>query len=158
MLTRFAFQFSRATIQGRCASRETNMSLLTPLPEAIAHPGWTRLLLLATPLLLGANDGYLHEIEEEAKRQAATLTIDQTSSSPPATPATNMGQINAERLASGLDQTGFEQALRETLPGTYSLYQQFDATRRQIVYVSYQKDNRLASISEQVIQLLSAKP
>lgn len=134
------------------------MSLLTPLPEAISHPGWTRLLLLVAPLLLGADDSYLREIEAEAKRQAAMLTIDQTSSSPPATPAANPGEINAERLASGLDQTGFEQALRQALPGTYSLYQQFDATRKQTVYGYYQKDNRLASISEQVIQLLSAKP
>lgn len=140
------------------SEKPANMSLLNPLSEDIAHLGWAGLLLLAIPLLLGANDGYLREIEEEAKRQAATLTIDQTSSSLPATPVAKPGEISADRLASSLDQTEFEQALRETLPGTYALYQQFDATRRQAVYVFYQKDNRLGSISEQVIQLLSAKP
>jgi phosphate-selective porin len=116
------------------------------------------MLLLVAPLLLGAGDGYLREIEEEAKRQAAMLTIDQASSNPVAATATNKGETTVDRLASGLDQAGFEQALRETLPGTYALYQQFDTTRRQNVYAAYQNDNRLTGITEQVIQLLSAKP
>lgn len=134
------------------------MSLLTPLPNTGTHSGWTSVLLLAAPLLLGADDGYLREIEEEAKRQAATLTIDQASSSSVATATVSKSETSADRLASGLDQAGFEQALRETLPGTYALYQQFDAIRRQKVYAAYQNDNRLAGITEQVIQLLSAKP
>lgn len=115
------------------------------------------MLLLMVPLLVGADDGYLREIEEEAKRQATTLTIEQASPSSPAATEANT-ETTADRLASGLDRAGFEQALRETLPGTYALYQQFDATRKQKVYAAYQNDNRLAGISEQVIQLISAKP
>lgn len=124
----------------------------------IATPGrLASILLLTVPLLLGADDSYLREIEEEAKRQATTLTIDQASPNSPGATTANT-EATADRLASGLDRAGFEQALRETLPGTYALYQQFDDARRQKVYASYQNDNRLAGISEQVIQLISAKP
>jgi hypothetical protein len=127
------------------------------LSEAVARGGLTGLLLLAAPFLLGANDAYLREIEEEAKRQAATLTVNPV---PPrlATPDVSSTESAMDRLASGLDQAAFEQALRETLPGTYALYQQFDPSRKQQVYESYRNDNRLAGISERVIQLLSAKP
>ncbi|MCB1768181.1 MAG: hypothetical protein KDJ31_00545 [Candidatus Competibacteraceae bacterium] len=116
------------------------------------------MLLLVAPLLLGADDSYLREIEEEAKRQAAMLIIDQAAPSrPEATAANNKGETTADRLASGLDQAAFEQALRESLPGTYALYQQFDTARKQQVYIAYQSDSRFAHISEQVIQLLSGK-
>ncbi|MCP5158520.1 MAG: hypothetical protein H6974_16430 [Gammaproteobacteria bacterium] len=134
------------------------MPLPTPLSDIAMRVGWASMLLLVAPLLLGADDSYLREIEEEAKRQAATLTIHQEPPNrPAATTAANM-EAMVDRLASGLDQIGFEQMLRETLPGTYTLYQQLDATRKQKVYTAYQHDNRLAGISEQVIQLLSAKP
>jgi hypothetical protein len=156
---RFTYQSDRATIPDCFASRETTMSLFNLLPEIAAHRGgWISLLLLVAPFLLGADDSYLREIEEEAKRQAATLTIDQTSSSRETATMANKEGATADRLASGLDETEFEQALRETLPGTYALYQQFDTTRKQKIYAAYKNDNRLAGISEQVIQLLSAKP
>jgi len=38
------------------------------------------------------------------------------------------------------------------------LYQQFDSPRKQQIYEAYRNDNRLAGISEKVIQMLSAKP
>jgi hypothetical protein len=128
-----------------------------PLSEAAARGGLTGLLLLAAPFLLGADDAYLREIEEEAKRQATMLIV---SPAPPrlATPDGSPTEAAMDRLASGLDQAAFEQALRETLPGTYTLYQQFDPPRKQQVYEAYRNDNRLVSISERVIQLLSAKP
>jgi hypothetical protein len=131
--------------------------LSIPLSEAAVRIGLTGLLLLTAPFLLGADDAYLREIEEEAKRQATTLTVNL---SPPrlATPDVSPTESAMDRLASGLDQAAFEQALRETLPGTYALYQQFDPPRKRQVYESYRNDNRLAGISEQVIQLLSAKP
>ena len=110
------------------------------------------LLILAVPFLLGADDSYLREIEAEVKRQAATLATGQTQPEPTPAPAA------ADRLAPGLDQTAFERALRETLPGTYTLYQQFDPDRRQQVYEVYQNDNRLTSISAQVARRVSGKP
>ncbi len=127
------------------------------LSKAAVRGGLTGLLLLAAPFLVGADDAYLREIEEEAKRQAGLLTADPAPSNP-TTPDVSPTEAATDRLAAGLDQAGLEQALRETLPGTYALYQQFDPTRKKQVYEAYQNDNRLAGISEKVIQLLGAKP
>lgn len=133
------------------------MPSIIPRSEAAVRGGLTGLLLLAAPLLLGADDAYLREIEEEAKRQATMLIV---SPEPPRPVTTDVSPTEAatDRLAPGLDQAAFEQALRETLPGTYTLYQQFDPPRKKQVYEAYQNDNRLAGISERVFQLLSAKP
>lgn len=121
-----------------------------------ARRGWLASLpLVAAPFLLGADDSYLREIEAEVKRQATTLITVQAR---PESAATATMDAAADRLASGLDQAAFEQALRETLPGTYALYQQFDPEHKQQVYQTYRNDNRLAGISERVIQLLGAKP
>ena len=111
------------------------------------------LLLLAVPLPSGADDAYLHEIEEEAKRQALILLTQEPPSTSPAlvTPA----DMDPDRLATGLDAAAFEQALRQNLPGTYASYQQFDAQQKQQVYQAYRNDNRLVSISEQVARLIS---
>ncbi|MEZ5602406.1 MAG: hypothetical protein R3F36_16385 [Candidatus Competibacteraceae bacterium] len=120
--------------------------------SACAH-GCVAGLLLLVPLLLGADD-YLREIEEEAKRQAPSLVIDPSS---PAPGTTAVGDTTTDRLAAGLDQVAFEQALRENLPGTYAFYQQLGPDQRKQVYETYRSDNRFASISEQVARLLSGK-
>lgn len=129
----------------------------TPLSEAALRSGLTGLLLLAAPFLLGADDAWLREIEEDAKRQAAALTVNLTppSSGSPDDTATDGA---TDRLAAGLNQAAFEQALRENLPGTFALYQQFNPSRKQQIYEAYRNDNRLAGISETVIQMLSTKP
>ncbi|QQS53841.1 MAG: hypothetical protein IPM89_13495 [Candidatus Competibacteraceae bacterium] len=119
--------------------------------SARAHGRVTGLLLLV-PLLLGTDD-YLHEIEEEAKRQAASLVID------PSQPALGTAAIGdtTNRLMAGLDQVAFERVLRENLPGTYAFYQQLGPDQQRLVYETYRNDNRFASISEQVARLLSGK-
>lgn len=112
-------------------------------------------LLLLAPLLLGADD-YLREIEEEAKRQATTLVIDQPQPAPTSVSATQAGSAS-ERLATGLDFNAFEQALRDGLPGTYTSYQQLNSEQKRQIYAFYRNDNRLANISEQIMRLLSGK-
>lgn len=110
-------------------------------------------LCLTAPAGYGADEPvYLHEIQEEAKRQALDMAATNAASAAPA------AEANAEVMNAGLDVADFEQALRQVLPGTYALYQQFDAVRKQQVYAAYQKDNHLSAISDQVMQLLSAKP
>ncbi len=126
----------------------------TALRFAVAPRGRVAGLLLLAPLLLGADD-YLREIEEEAKRQATTLVIGEPQSAP-TTDRTSVDDLS-DRLVAGLDQAAFERTLRENLPGTYALYQQLDPGRKQQAYASYQNDNRLASISEQVARLMSDK-
>ena len=129
------------------------MPLLHPPLLSTARRRLTGLLLLTVPLLSGADEAYLREIEEEAKRQALILLTQEPSSTSPAlaTPA----ERDLDRLAMGLDVAAFEQALRQNLPGTYTSYQQFDAQRKQQIYQAYQNDNRLVSISEQVARLIS---
>ncbi len=126
------------------------MLLPTSLSRFIAHHRWVGLWLIG-PLLLGADDDYLREIENEAQRQAATLIIGPAA--PELAPA-----ATTDRLASGLNQTAFEDALREKLSGTYAFYQHLTPANRQKVYALYQKDNRLTAISEQIIRLSSGKP
>lgn len=133
------------------------MSSTTSLSKAALRGGLIGLLWLALPFLVGADDAYLREIEEEAKRQAGLLAANPEPSNS-ATLDASPAEAATDRLATGLDQAGLEQALRETLPGTYALYQQFDPARKKQVYEAYQNDTRLTGISEKVIQLLSAKP
>lgn len=112
------------------------------------------ILLLAAPLLAGADDNYLREIEEEAKRQATTLTTSQPQPAPALTaPATATG-----RLAPGLDRAAFERALREGQPGLHASYQRLDSTGQQQVYETYRNDSRLASIGERIARLLGTQP
>jgi hypothetical protein len=113
-------------------------------------------LLLAIPFLLGADDDFLREIEEEAKRQANMLITSQSQATPavPATPS----DARDDRLAAGLDPVAFEQALRQRAPDVYSIYQQLDASRKQQAYQAYQNDSQLTSISERVTQLRGSKP
>lgn len=123
--------------------------------SSILHLSLATLLCLTAPAGYGADEpAYLHEIQEEAKRQALDMSASNASSAAPSAQVA----ANAEVMNAGLDAAGFEQALRQVLPGTYALYQQFDAVRKQQVYAAYQKDNHLSAISDQVMQLLSAKP
>lgn len=121
----------------------SRIPLFDPAPS-VRLPG----LLLIAPLLLGADDNYLREIEEEAKRQATVLMTGPGQSGP--APATDIG---TDRLAPGADQAGFERALRESLPGTWAFYLRLDPAGKQQVYEAYKKDSRFTSISEQIVRL-----
>jgi len=114
------------------------------------------LLLVLLPLLLGADDNYLREIEDEARRQAMTLITRPL----PVAPATATAQPDAktERLEPGLAPADFEQALRRSLPGTYALYQQLGTQRKQEVYRAYQNDSQFATLSARIAQLAGGTP
>ena len=128
------------------------MSPLHPLSAPVARGGLSGLLLLVAPLVLGADDNYLREIEDEARRQAATLITSPPTALPP------LPDTGTDRLEAGLDLAAFEQALRRKLPGTYTSYQQLNTKRKQEVYQAYQNKSQLTNISERVIQLLGNKP
>jgi hypothetical protein len=129
------------------------MSSPRPRFAPAARGGLPGLLLLAVPFLLGADDNFLREIEDEARRQAAIL-ITRPSTPPPPAPDARTD----DRLEAGLDPVAFEQALRRSLPGTYTVYQQLNAKRKQQLYQAYQNNNQLTSISERAAQLLGGKP
>jgi hypothetical protein len=129
------------------------MPLLIPPSVLTARGGLVGLLLLAMSPLPRADDLYLSEIEQEAKRQATTLIT-----SPTAPGSAIMPDTTADRLALGLDTTAFERALRAELPGTYVLYLRLDPARQRQVYEAYRSDSRLASISAQVVRLTDGRP
>lgn len=111
--------------------------------------------LLSIPLVAIADDAYLREIEDEAKRQAATLT---TSQPPPPVLVSPVSGTGTERLAPGLDRAKFEQALRERLPKeTYIAFQRLDPANQQQVYESYRNDSSLAGIGQQIARRASGK-
>lgn len=114
------------------------------------------LLLLILPLLLGADENYLREIEDEARRQATILITRPPQAAPAAATAQPDGK--SDRLEAGLAPATFEQALRRSLPGTYALYQQLDAKRKQEIYRAYQNDSQLATLSARIAQLAGGKP
>ncbi len=128
------------------------MSPSRPSFGSATRGGLLGLLLLIVPLLLGADDDFLREIEDEARRQAAILIT-----TPPPAPSLT-SDTGADRLEAGLDPATFEQALRRSLPGTYTVYQQLNTRRKQQLYQAYQNNNQLTSISERAAQLLSGKP
>jgi len=130
------------------------MSSLISRFSPAARGGLVGLLLLTVSPLPRADDLFLNEIEEEAKRRAGTLI---TSPTRP-TPALATDDPTADRLAPGLGAAAFQRALRAELPGTYVLYLRLDPTRQRQVYEAYRSDNRLASISAQVARLTGGQP
>ena len=111
--------------------------------------------LLSIPLVAIADDAYLREIEDEAKRQATTLT---TSQLPPPVLVSPVSGTGTERLAPGLDRAKFEQALRERLPKeAYIAFQRLDPANQQQVYESYRNDSSLAGIGQQIARRASGK-
>ena len=132
------------------------MSSSPPLFARATRGGLPSLLLLAVPLLLGADGDYLREIEEEARRQATALITSQPPSN--STAPTAPTDAKADRLEAGLNPAAFEQALRQQLPDAYTVYQQLDANRKQQVYQAYQNDHQFTSISQRITQLLGGKP
>lgn len=124
----------------------------------LAFGGLLILPPLAAPLAAPeADPAFLREVEQEAHRQAQTLLVNPPPAASPATaaPAT-AAPAASDRLEAGLDQAGFEQALRNRLPGSYTLYQQLDGARKQQIYQSYQQDPRLNNLSEQITRPPSA--
>lgn len=112
---------------------------------------------LILPLLVQADDAYLREIEDEAKRQATTLTTIQPPPRPALGPAT--AGPASERLASGLDRSAFDQALRVgSSKEQFAAFQRLTPRNQQQVYEFYRTDSRLATIGEQIVRLGAAKP
>lgn len=124
-----------------------------PLPPACRTP---LRCLLAGLLLLPLHghgqttDGtnYLFQIEEEAKRRAATPLATETPSAPAALDST-------ERLPLGLQPEAFEKALQEQFVGTYVFYQRLTPEGKRQIFEIYQRDNRVGTIREQTLKLLS---
>ena len=96
-------------------------------------------------------EDYLHQIEIDAKRLAATPITIPAAAVPNSLDATNP-------LPSGLQQEPFEKALHDQSIGTYVFYQRLKPEDKARVFASYQQDNRLGAIRELTLELLSGAP
>lgn len=96
------------------------------------------------------SDNYLQQIEEEAKRQAATPT---TSTSPtPAAPSGTSPLASRDRLPLGLRQDAFEELLETEFMGTFTFYQRLSRADQRRVFEGYKKDNRVSAIRDQTLR------
>jgi hypothetical protein len=96
------------------------------------------------------SDAYLKQIEEEAKRQAATPTT--TTSPTPVAPAGPGPLAPRERLPLGLRQDAFEELLHREFMGTFTFYQRLSRADQRRVFESYKKDNRVSTIRDQTLR------
>lgn len=93
-------------------------------------------------------DEYLRQIETEAKQQAVN----------PATTRNGpifSGTDTAERLPLGLQQRDFEKVLQDRFPGTYVFFDRLNAQNKNRIYALYQQDNRVSTLRDQTLRLLS---
>jgi len=108
----------------------------------------------ATPHAVSAADDYLSILEEEANSTGNVANATVTESSPKAPVNTNVGEN--EVIAPGLSFEEFEAVLESQYSGSHYLYIRLSGRDRQKVYRSYQDDNRISSVREVIVRLLSA--
>lgn len=104
-------------------------------------------LLPMTSYATGIDD-YLSRIEEEAKNQAMAPMTTKS--------GTSTSVLNArERLPLGLQQGEFERVLQKQYIGTYLFYQRLTPENKRQIFELYRQDNRVSTIREQTLKLLS---
>ncbi len=94
-------------------------------------------------------DDYLRQIEADAKRLAATPITTRATAVPNTLDAT-------ERLPLGLPQEAFEKSLYDQFIDTYVFYQRLNSEDKVQIFEIYKQDNRVSTIREQTLKLLSS--
>jgi hypothetical protein len=95
-----------------------------------------------------AGDDYLLQIEAEAKQQAANPITTR------AVPTPDIDRA-IERLPLGLQQDDFEKVLHDKFSGTYVFYERLTPQNKGRIFTLYQQDNRVSTIRDQSLRLLS---
>lgn len=128
------------------------MRVLPARNMSVLHGGMglaCTILLLSLP----ASASYLDELQQEAKRSfdSPTTPASQPRSSTPAhSPGDTINLLGAsdDRVESGLDKTGFEQALRTNFYGSYLFYSALGNPEQQDVYQEYTNNNDIEYLRE----------
>lgn len=114
-----------------------------------------RMGLACTILLLSlpASASYLDELQQEAKRSfdsPTTPTPQPRSSAPARSPGDTISPLGAgdDRVESGLDKAGFEEALRSNFYGSYLFYSALGNPEQQEVYQEYTNNNDIEYLRE----------
>jgi len=121
--------------------------------------GYTRFLLAGLLLWCGvpapacAADDYLSILEAEADNtgSAADVTAEQVRLSQP-----EKTGVGSKLIPSGLSFAEFEAVLDSQYSGSHLLYIRLSKRDREMVYRKYQDDNRISSVREEIVRLLSA--
>ena len=129
-----------------CRSKENSMSLKALLAGAA-------LSLCCTAPLMAADD-YLSALEAEADDTGAeNRQVSATVSSP----VKKSKPVSADKvIVQGLSFGEFEDTLDSNYSGSNFLYIKLSKSKRKSVYKFYQNDNRISSIREEIVRLLSS--
>ena len=107
-------------------------------------------------MVVQAEDGYLRLLDAEA---ADTGAISESGASPDNGKSQNKKARNMKAnkvIEKGLTFDGFEEILSVHYSGSNFLYVKLSEKERQSVYRFYQSDNRMSSVREEIVRLLSS--
>jgi len=122
--------------------------------------GYTRSLLAGLIVWCGvpapafADDDYLSILEAEADNtgSASDVTVEQVRHNTP-----GMRSLGGSKLITpGLSFDEFEAVLDSNYSGSHFLYIRLSQRNREKVYRAYQEDNRISSVREEIVRLLSS--
>jgi hypothetical protein len=112
------------------------------------------LLCLSPVIAVHAADGYLSALEAEADD---TGTASEPVSSVAVSPEKKARHVLADKVIEpGLSFDEFEEILDARYSGSNSLYVKLSGGKRRNVYKLYQNDNRISSVREEIVRLLSS--
>lgn len=106
------------------------------------------------PALACAADDYLSILEAEADStgSASNVTVEEVRHTRPEKAGTGSSKL----IVPGLSFEEFEAVLDRQYSGSHFLYIRLPQHDRKKVYRSYQVDNRISSVREEIVRLLSA--
>ena len=111
------------------------------------------LSLFSSVPVFAAND-YLSALEEEAGDTGAKSTQVSARVSAPVKKAKHVGADKV--IAEGLSFDEFEETLDSNYSGSNFLYTKLSRSKRKSIYKFYQNDNRISSVREEIVRLLSS--
>jgi hypothetical protein len=111
------------------------------------------LLLAFVPgVVVKAADDYLSILEAEASDTGTSDAVATTAEA-----SSKVKRVGAEKMIEpGLSFDDFEATLSSQYSGSNFLYVKLNASKRQGVYRFYQNDNRISSVREEIVRLLSS--
>jgi len=112
------------------------------------------LLGCSIPNVAPAADDYLSILEAEADSTGSASTVSAAEVGPENHLSSNPG--STKFISPGLSFAEFETVLDEQYSGSHLLYIKLSQQDRQKVYRFYQNDNRISSVREEIVRLLSA--
>jgi len=106
------------------------------------------------PASLFAADDYLSALEAEADNTGARNEPVSAIISSPVKKAKPAGA--SQLITEGLSFSEFEERLDRSYSGSNFLYTKLSKSKRKSVYKFYQNDNRISSLREEIVRLLSS--